>query len=108
MATRTCEGRPLAGAGVNLKSVRERPLPASEAASFGSAFAGVNDERLSKLSEIAGGRFFALVAANAGVSTRPAAASAAAILASFRATRLSKWANSLFAIRYSCWKLKVP
>src|SRR6185437_11257566 len=82
IATRTCDGRPLAGAGVNLKSVSERLLPARAAASFGSALAGVNEDKVSKLSDTAGGRFFVLVAANAGVSTRPTAASAAASLAS--------------------------
>jgi hypothetical protein len=51
--------------------------------------AGVKEERLSKLSETAGGRFLEFVAANAGVSTRPAAASAAAHLASFLVARLS-------------------
>jgi hypothetical protein len=49
--------------------------------------AGVNEEIGSKLSETAGGRFFAEVAANAGVSTSPTAANAASSLASFlRAT----------------------
>jgi hypothetical protein len=89
MATRTCDGRPFAGAGVNLKSVSDRPLPASAAASFGSALAGVKEESSSKLSETAGARYFDFVAANAGVSTRPAAASAATHLASFLVARLS-------------------
>ena len=50
----------------------------------------------------------ALVAANAGVSTRPAAASAAATFAPFRCAILSKTVNSLFTSRYSRSKLKVP
>src|SRR5687767_2622488 len=78
MATRTCEGRPLAGAGGNLKSVSDRLLPAIEAASLGSALAGVKAKTGSALSETAAGRFFdVLLLATAGVSTRPPAASAA-------------------------------
>src|SRR2546423_14352917 len=43
IATRTCDGRPLAAAGVNLKSVSARPLPDSVAASLGSALPGVKE-----------------------------------------------------------------
>ena len=108
IATRTCEGRPLAGAGVNWKSVSDKPRPPRAAASFGSALAGVKEEIGSKLSDTAGGRFLTVVAANAGVSTRPAAASAATTFASFRCASFSKSVNSLFTSRYSQSKLKVP
>ena len=57
IATRTCDGRPLAGAGVNLKSVSDSALPANAAASLGSALAGVKEEIGSKLSETAAGCF---------------------------------------------------
>ena len=90
IATRTCDGRPLAGAGVNLKSVSERLLPARAAASFGSAFAGVNEDRLSRLSETAGGRFLLAPVASAGVSASPAAATAASSWAYRLLARLSK------------------
>src|SRR5688500_14980259 len=43
-ATRTCDGRLLAAAGVNLKSVCEGDFPAKMAASRGSAPAGVKPE----------------------------------------------------------------
>jgi hypothetical protein len=90
IATRTCDGRPLAGAGVNLKSVSDRLRPASAAASLGSALAGVKEEIGSKLSDTAGGRFFVVVlAANAGVSTRPPAARAASSLACFRCANVN-------------------
>jgi hypothetical protein len=49
----------------------------------------VKEGRLSKLSETGAGRFFELVVANAGVSTRPAAATAATHLALLLLTRLS-------------------
>src|SRR5579884_2611878 len=83
IATRTCDGRPFAGAGVNLKSVRARLFPANAAASLGSPLAGVKEEIGSKLNDTAAGRFLELVAATAGVSTRPPAANAASTLASF-------------------------
>ena len=93
---------------MNLKSVNERPRPASAAASLGSALAGVKEEIGSKLSATAGGRFFAVVAANAGVSTRPAAAIAATSLASLLCVNFNNAVNSLFTSRYSHRKLKVP
>src|SRR5439155_8564010 len=109
IATRTCDGRPFAGAGVNLKSVSASPLPASAAASLGSALAGVKEEIGSKLRETAGGRFFEFaVVANAGVSTSPPAASAASNLASVRLLSVNKLTNSLLPSRYSLSKLKVP
>src|SRR6185437_6127737 len=107
-ATRTCEGRPFAGAGVNLKSVSARPLPARAAASFGSAFAGVKEETGSKLSEIELGRFFVGdPVANAGVSTRPAAASAATILPPLRSATLGTFQLPVEG-GYSRSHLKVP
>ena len=108
MATRTCDGRPLAGAGVNLKSVSASPLPAKAAASLGSAFAGVKEEIGSKLTDTAGARFLVAVVANAGVSISPPAASAARSLASFRFAIFSKSVNSLSSSPYSQNKLKVP
>ena len=98
---------PLA-AGVNLKSSRARFLPASAAASFGSALAGVKDETGSKLSATATGLFFPCrFAANAGVSTRPAAAIAAAVLAPLCFATLSTF-NSLSGSRYSRRQMNVP
>jgi hypothetical protein len=80
---------------VNLKSVSDSPRPPSEAASLGSALAGVKEAIGSKLSETAGGRFFAVLAAKAGVSIRPPAASAASRLAFFLFAIFSKVTNSL-------------
>src|SRR3954452_7718290 len=78
VATRTCEGRFLAAAGVNLKSVSASALPDRAAASLGSALAGVKEETGSKLNVTAGACFFVgIPVAIAGVSTRPAAAAAA-------------------------------
>ncbi len=79
IATRSCEGRPLAAAGVNLKSAIEPCLPAKIAASRGSAEAGVKVEIRSKLNEIAGGRpFWAAARPMAGVITSADAASISA------------------------------
>jgi hypothetical protein len=58
--------------------------------------AGVKEEIGSKLTATAGARFFDDVVANAGVSIRPPAASAARSLASFRFAIFSKSPNSLF------------
>ena len=80
---------------MNLKSVSDSPLPASEAASLGSAFAGVNEATGSKLNETAGARFLVAVAAKAGVSMRPATATAASSFASFRLASLNTQMNSL-------------
>jgi hypothetical protein len=87
-----------------LKSVSERLRPARAAASFGSALAGVKDEIGSKLSDTADGRFLPVVdevAANAGVSTRHPAASAASTLASFLSAVFNTQSDSLFLSRYS-------
>jgi len=71
----------LAAAGVKRKSVSDSGLLANAAASRGSPLAGVKDAIGSKLTATAGARFLAgaeLVAAIAGDSTRPAAATTAA------------------------------
>src|SRR5688572_12380011 len=87
IATRTCDGRLLAAAGVNLKSVRERPRLATEAASLGSAPPGVKVERGSKLTATAGAFLFT-GAATAGDSKRPTAETAASISALLERPRL--------------------
>src|SRR5258708_7629557 len=89
IATRSCDERPLAGAGVNLKSLSDKPLPASEAASLGSEFAGVNDATGSKLRAIAGAAFVVGGPGKAGLSMRPGGATAASSLASFRLASLN-------------------
>src|SRR5215213_7629225 len=84
MATRSCDGRPFAVAGVKRKSVSDKGLLAKAAASRGSPLAGVKEEIGSKLTAMAAGRFLAAAGvpvASAGDSTRPAAATAAASLA---------------------------
>src|SRR4051794_31427726 len=109
IATRTCDGRPLAAAGVNLKSDSDRLLPASTAARRLSPLAGVNEEIGSKLKEMGAGRFLlAVVVANAGVSTRPAAASATTSFASERLIALSKPRTPCSENGYSPMNLKVP
>ena len=109
IATRICDGRPLAAAGVNLKSESDDPRPAKAAASRGSALAGVKVETGSKLTATAAGlAFFARGAARAGDSTRPAAANAVASLAVIEWPKVDKTVNSLFPSRYSDPKLKVP
>ncbi len=107
IATRICDGRPLAAAGVNLKSVSDDPRPAKAAASRGSALAGVKVDTGSKLSATAAGRL-AGPAARAGDSTRPAAANAVTSSAIFERPKVCKTVNSLFTSRYSYLKLKVP
>src|SRR5205085_9942423 len=89
---RSCDGRPLAAAGVNLKSVRASGRLANAAASRGSPLAGVKEEIGSKLTATPAGFFLpwsGLLAASAGDSTSPAAASAATSLAPFEARTLS-------------------
>src|SRR5215211_3955311 len=87
IATRICDGRLFAAAGVNLKSVSDRPRLPNDAASFGSAPAGVKVERGSKLTAT-GGAFFFAGAAAAGDSTRPTAETAASSLALLERTGL--------------------
>src|SRR5688572_72215 len=79
IATRSCDGRPLLAAGVNLKSLAEGARPANAAARRGSAVAGVKVEILSRLRAIAGGRRLESLApaANAGGKARPATTSVA-------------------------------
>ena len=109
MATRTCEGRPFAGAGVNLKSVSDRLLPASAAASFGSAFAGVKVDRLFEAERH---RRRALLAARAGRDRRsqrePGRGERRSQLGFPAFGRLSNAQLSLFRSRYSPPRLKVP
>jgi hypothetical protein len=94
IATRTCDGRLFAAAGVNLKSVSDRPLLANEAASLGSAPAGVKVDRGSKLMETAGAFFFVGVAANAGDSKRPTADTAASSFAPLERPRIGNYTTS--------------
>ena len=54
-ATRICDGRPLAAAGVKRKSVIDGARPAKLAASRGSASAGVKADIRSTLSEMGAG-----------------------------------------------------
>ena len=85
IATRTCDGRLLAAAGVNLKSVSDSPWLPNEAASLGSAPAGVKVESESKLTAT-GGAFFLTGAAIAGDSKRPTAEPAASNLSAHGTT----------------------
>jgi hypothetical protein len=96
---------------VNLKSVSDSGLFANAAARRGSPLAGVKDEIGLKLTAIAGARFLVgvgLLVANAGDSTRPAAAMAVTSLAVFDPRAVNKANNSLFTSRYSHSHLKVP
>jgi hypothetical protein len=88
-----------------LKSVNDIPLLANEAASLGSAPAGVKVERGSKLTATAGA--FLAGAATAGDNKRPTADTAASSLALLDRLRLST-NDSLLRVRYSRRKLKVP
>src|SRR5690349_2043708 len=102
MATRSCDGRPLAAAGVKWKSVSDSGLLAKAAARRRSPLAGVKDEIGSKLTATGAGRFFAevvLLVANAGDSMRLAAARAVTNFADFEARAINKSENSLFTSR---------
>ena len=108
IATRTCEGRPLGAAGVNLKSPIDVPRLANAAASFGSAVAGVKLLIGSKVSETAGGRrsLPGLPEATAGSSTSTAAAAAPAQIAAL--FPLTDTGNDSLLQEYSGEDAKVP
>ena len=107
IATRSCDGRLLAAAGVNLKSAPEALPRLSEAASRGSADAGVKLISWEKDMERAGARRFCSPAARAGESRTPAARAAAA---TFTAVERPKLRNPRLPLHksYRLGRLKVP
>jgi hypothetical protein len=87
MATRTCDGRLFAAAGVNLKSPSADAPPLRRAASRGSAVAGVNVIIGCALKAMRGARGFES-AASAGDSKSPATPRVAATLVALERRKL--------------------